>query len=1776
MTYQPVIIIFFAGTLLAGCTSSIKAKSTKIRASSEEKQISAEPTPDADNTNIADLVQPTVTISSTANAATHVNPIPVTITFSESVSDFVLGDITLSGGSASNFSGSGTTYTFDFAPSGQGTNFIDLAAGVAHDAAGNANAVATQLSFIYEVAAPTVSISSATSSVTNANPIPVTVTFSEPVTNFIVGDLTLSGGSANNFTGSGTTYTFDFTPSGDGAKTVDIAATVAADEAGNTNTMAPQFSRTYDGTAPTVTITSGANSVTTTSPIPVTITFNESVSAFVVGDISIGNGTAGNFSGSGTTYTADITPTTDGAVTVDVSAGVAADTASNGNIVATQLSRFYDGLAPAPGSSGTITTASVTNLTMTLNWTAATDVVSNQSALQYEVRQSALNNMATIANAEANGAIIQAYTANVTTAPVTGLSPSTTYYFTVIVKDEVGRKALYATKSQATTADLYAPTAGSSGTITTSSVTEIAMDLSWTAGTDEYTTQNSLQYFVCTGASAAAIDTVTECAAATQAMGWTTNTLTTSVSGLAQATTYYYNVMVRDAAGNSEIYAGKSQTTVADTTPPVVGGSGIITATTPFPHQVTLTWTTATDAVTPDGSIAYYICQSTVTANIDTIAECEAATNVLNWSIYLSTRNVAGLTPSTAYAFNLIVRDAVGNKTLYTAVTATTPPDVTAPVAPSFNNTHAITSTSITLTWSAGSDASWPTATLQYYLCSAPTAAEIDTIAECEAGTQSLDWSTATLGKAVTGLTPGTQYNFFLLSRDGSGNKSISAGRTVFTTPQVVTASNDLRSGNVRHSFYDSVNSKHWQFYTDGSNIKTRYSATASAASFTNSTTLAASPTRFNLHFKSVGGVGYIFMVSQENSYDIVLRRGTMAATSITFDSPITVFDGTSASDMYRNPSLTTDDSNVWVAATQLSNNLWVTKARESINAPDGDLSAWQAASSLGDPTMNAREIALVPNGGENVFLFSQAGGTISSFKYATGAWSEVTAGGDFGWFSVGGIAGPNNTVNAIVISGNDIYIGGAFENCGGVATADYIARWDGSAWHGLGPGLSTTVNDIAVSGSDIYAVGSFADAGGNTSADRVAKWDGTTWTSLGNPGSTSQFYAVAVIGKDVYIGGTFLTIAGVPVNYIAKYDGFKWSALGSGVGGIVRTLFVSGTDLYVGGDFLDIDGNTNAAYIAKYDGTNWTALGGGLNGTVNTIGTHAGNVYAGGAFTDAGGNANADYIAKFDGTSWTALGTGVPAIVDELVVDASGVVYVGGSFLDAGGDANADRFTKFDGTNWVAYPSPILSGPASMAISGSTIYVGASVAVPGGGTVRLAKTDGTAWSAIGNGVFAGVQSVAVVGSTLYAGGTFTDAGGNASADYIAKYDSNGWSAVGTGLGGAVEILYSHGTDLYVGGAFTDAGGNTNADRIAKWDGATWTALGTGISSNTVYGIHVDAGGNVYVGGSFTSAGGNTDALRIGKWDGTSWSGLGTGLSSTVYAIYKSGTDVYVGGSFTDAGGNTDADRVAKFDGTSWSALGTGIQSGNVLGIAEFGGKIYARGTFTNVGGNASADYFVKYEGTDWTADGLPAASNIGSPLVVSGGSLYMVANSTLHRFDGTTWTTYTSNLGQASYSLGGMYIQGSQIYTHSPLSIAQYKQAAIGFSGEFSTTTNDLNEPVIAYVDELNNGIKFKKFSGGSWSTATTLTSAVAVAPVLSRVLGSDELIAFWSRAGAFERLVYDGSAWEGSTITAIDLSYRGRQISCEESSAGVLLSCMAAPASTIPYEIMTFNVSW
>src|SRR4029450_673645 len=131
-----------------------------------------------------DKTTPTVTINQAVGQAdpTNTSPINFTGVFSESISDFATGDMTLSGtagATTATVTGSGTTY--NVAVSGMtsdGTVIATPAAGAAQDGGGNANtgSTSTDNTVTRDTSGPTVTINQAAGQADPTNTSPINFT----------------------------------------------------------------------------------------------------------------------------------------------------------------------------------------------------------------------------------------------------------------------------------------------------------------------------------------------------------------------------------------------------------------------------------------------------------------------------------------------------------------------------------------------------------------------------------------------------------------------------------------------------------------------------------------------------------------------------------------------------------------------------------------------------------------------------------------------------------------------------------------------------------------------------------------------------------------------------------------------------------------------------------------------------------------------------------------------------------------------------------------------------------------------------------------------------------------------------------------------------------------------------------------------------------------------------------------------------------------------------------------------------------------------------------------------------------------------------------------------------------------------------------------------------------------------------------------------------------------------------------------------------------------
>lgn len=101
-----------------------------------------------------------------------------------------------------------------------------------------------------------------------------------------------------------------------------------------------------DITAPTVKIESSLGNPAPLVPIPITVTFNETVTGFADADLIVAGGTISGFTGTDRVFTFTVIPDGLNVVTVNIPENVAQDTAGNGNTAAVEFSRSIELIIP--------------------------------------------------------------------------------------------------------------------------------------------------------------------------------------------------------------------------------------------------------------------------------------------------------------------------------------------------------------------------------------------------------------------------------------------------------------------------------------------------------------------------------------------------------------------------------------------------------------------------------------------------------------------------------------------------------------------------------------------------------------------------------------------------------------------------------------------------------------------------------------------------------------------------------------------------------------------------------------------------------------------------------------------------------------------------------------------------------------------------------------------------------------------------------------------------------------------------------------------------------------------------------------------------------------------------------------------------------------------------------------------------------------------------------------------------------------------------------------
>ena len=586
-----------------------------------------------------------------------------------------------------------------------------------------------------------------------------------------------------------------------------------------------------------------------------------------------------------------------------------------------------------------------------------------------------------------------------------------------------------------------------------------------------------------------------------------------------------------------------------------------------------------------------------------------------------------------------------------------------------------------------------------------------------------------------------------------------------------------------------------------------------------------------------------------------------------------------------------------------------------------------------------------------------------------------------------------------LATDGSMLYLGGSFSHVGSKPTLNF-ASWDGEMWRSMDDGLfrGDPIADISVA-DGIYAA---------TANGALLTWSGSEWLSLGR--ANGPIWAIAVDGTNIYIGGSFSSMEGVPATAIAQWDGNGWRSLGDGL-----TFFGSAPD-------------------------------------VKDLAFANGRLYIGGRFSEIAGVV-AHGIAFWDGTAWNGLGTEPGDVVE--VISASGTDVYAALRKESGAygithwseDVRQDLATSLDGQVHVLMPI------------GEDLYAGGDFATLDGVEARgIARWDGTEWHSIGGGIEGHVYAISAFGPDLYAGGNFFQAG-RVPVEHIARWDGHRWQPLvhdeNRGLNHVARDIVSDGSKVYVGGDFTEAG-SQKTEQVAAWDGSSWTTFDLEPALRSARTLAV-ANGRLYVAGTvfeagmylirvftlegrtWTQVGEDLRGLQIGglavyddlvyisgvvwsehddrydthvlRWTGTSWEGFAGDtfngfVAGSAHVLLANAEFLYAGGGFWEIGGIA-ATGIARWDGTQWHPVGEGVAG--VVRTATFkGSDLYIGGHFEGTEGEPLKN-FARWNGATWEGLGEGVHGGTVVDIVFVGSSVYVVTTmeqspNTLWKWDGDVW----------------------------------------------------------------------------------------------------------------------------------------------------------------------------
>ncbi|PVE40945.1 hypothetical protein H663_019810, partial [Limnohabitans planktonicus II-D5] len=310
----PVTPVIVNSGTPTGTTSGLNTAPTYAPTYAPTVTNTASNTTSAGSTAMNDTTNPVIAINASKNNLAMGETATLSFTLSQASTNFSAADVTAIGGSLSNFTGAGTSYSATFTPSANvssafvmvGSDTFSNATGALNkDGADANNAASFSVGLLCNTdapadsTAPSVMISNTKARVRPGETDLITFTLSEASSNFTQSDVTVIGGTLSGWTQSATNplvYTATFTPNPNAlSAALFIASESFTDAAGNFNQDGMELNNMasiaiqckIDTTPPAIAVTADKATLAGGQTALITFTLSELATDFTAADVTV-------------------------------------------------------------------------------------------------------------------------------------------------------------------------------------------------------------------------------------------------------------------------------------------------------------------------------------------------------------------------------------------------------------------------------------------------------------------------------------------------------------------------------------------------------------------------------------------------------------------------------------------------------------------------------------------------------------------------------------------------------------------------------------------------------------------------------------------------------------------------------------------------------------------------------------------------------------------------------------------------------------------------------------------------------------------------------------------------------------------------------------------------------------------------------------------------------------------------------------------------------------------------------------------------------------------------------------------------------------------------------------------------------------------------------------------------------------------------------------------------------------------------------------------------